>query len=131
MLIHYLSGGCLTKILTVQPWSDGLAESPATFPDYLVHQLAMAGIGRIEAEPARDGADAIWRYTSRRTGDQREFARSPMGLFRPILARWATFSGADLYCGHALFAVDAQPGWPSTATHRFSCFVCNEPTMAF
>ena len=117
--------------LKIEPWSDDLAGEPVAFPDYMIHRLALAGIGRIEAEPIVDEPDAVWRYVSRRTGEQQEFARSPMRMFRPLLARWATFSGTDLYCGHTLFAVDAQPGWPSSGTHRFSCFVCNEPTMAF
>ena len=126
------AGGCPTKTLKLQPWSDALASELATFPDYLIHRLATAGIGRVEAEPGRDDCEAVWRYTSRRSGQQLEFARLPIGRFRPLLARWAAFSGTDPFSGHALFAVDAQPGWPSTGTHhRFSCFVCNEPAMAF
>ena len=102
-----------------------------TFPDYVIHRLAMAGIGRVEAEPGGEGRDAIWRYVSRRTGVDGEFARLPDKMFRPLLARWATFSAADLYCGHTLFAVNAQPEWPSSGVHRFSLYLCNEPTMAF
>jgi hypothetical protein len=91
----------------------------------------VAGIGRVEAEPGRDAADVVWRYVSRRTGERQEFARSPVRMFRPLLARWATFSGADPHCGYMQFAVDALPGWPSSGRHRFSLYLCNEPTMAF
>jgi hypothetical protein len=117
------------QTLAVQPWSVALATEVATFPDHLVHCLAAAGVGLVEASLPADGDTVPWRYTPRRAGGPRELARLPVGQFRPVLARLAHLTGSSPYCGHALFAVHSAPNWPAQEVHRFSLFLCNEPTM--
>jgi hypothetical protein len=118
------------QTIAIEPWSDALAAAVTTWPDHLLHRLAAAGVGRVEAEPPADGSEVIWQYASRRSGERRELARLPLQLFRPVLARLAVFAGLpNLYCGHTLFAVAPFPEWPAAGTHRFSLFLCNEPAM--
>jgi hypothetical protein len=114
--------------LIVKPWSPGLLDDPDLFPDYVIHRMAAAGIGRVEADRAPTGQDFVWRYVSRAAGEEEWMRHSP-ATCRNLLARWARFANADPYCSQVLFAVDAQPEWPAAATHRFSLFLCNEPTM--
>jgi hypothetical protein len=118
------------QTLVVEPWSDALATGVVTWPDHLLHRLAAAGVGRVEAELPTAGGAVVWQYTSRLSGERRELARLPGRWFRPVLARLSVFAGLpDLYCGHTLFAVAPFPEWPATGTYRFSLFLCNEPTM--
>jgi hypothetical protein len=118
------------QTIAVEPWSDALAAEVVTWPDHLLHRLATAGIGRVEAELPTDRGVVVWQYTSRLSGERRELAQLPVGWFRPVLARLAVFAGLpSLYGGHALFAVTPFPEWPTGGAYRFSLFLCNEPAM--
>jgi hypothetical protein len=117
------------ETFAVRPWSDVLAADVMTFPDHLVHVLAAAGVGLVEASLPAEGDAVPWRYTPRRGEGPRELARLPVGRFRPVLARLATAAGLSPYGGHALFAAGPAPDWPEQRVHRFSLFVCNEPAM--
>lgn len=116
--------------LAVAPWSDGLAAGALTFPDFVLHRLARAGIGRVDAEWSGSERMAVARLVPRLVGEPTELARVPGGPFRTALAGWARRAGlANPYCGHALFAVEPHPGWPPGGLYRFSLFLCNEPAM--
>jgi hypothetical protein len=117
------------QTITVEPWSDALAAEVVTYPDHLLHRLAAAGVGRVDAETPADGDVVPWWYVSRLSGERRELARLSVRWFRPVLARFATLTGMSLYGGHTLFAVAPLPGWPAAEVHRFSLFLCNEPAM--
>ena len=117
------------QILAVQPLSADLAADVVTFPDHLIHSLAVAGVGLVEAARPAHGDAVPWWYTRRRGGESRELARLPIGWFRPTLARFATILGLSPYCGYAVFAAGPAPLWPEQQVHRFSLFLCNEPTM--
>ncbi len=105
------------------------------FPDYLFGAMARHGIGSVEAsfsviEPEPHSPTIPWQYFSRTTHTFETIAEIPRIHFRPILARLAVVSGTSPYAGQAALAIQ----WPisgSPVTHRFSIFLCNEPTMAF
>jgi hypothetical protein len=104
------------------------------FPDFILGAMARRGIGSIEASFGNDSpqppALLPWHYFSRTTHAVETVAEIRQDYFRTILARFATFSGISPYSGHTLLALR----WPvggSLVTHRFSIFLCNEPTMAF
>jgi hypothetical protein len=115
--------------LPVEPWSDTLAANVLTFPDHILHRLAAAGIGRVDAELPVGGDHVLWEYVPRLRGARRELARQPIREFRPVLARFATVTGISPYGGYAAFAVEPFPEWPADGTHRFSLYLCNEPAM--
>lgn len=118
------------QTIRIEPWSDALAADVVTWPDHLLHLLAAAGVGRVEVELPPDGDMVLWQYVSRLSGERRELARLPIRWFRPVLARLATITGLpNFYCGHTLFAIAPFLDWPADGIHRFSLFVCNEPTM--
>ena len=90
------------QILAVQPLSADLAADVVTFPDHLIHSLAVAGVGLVEAARPAHGDAVPWWYTRRRGGESRELARLPIGWFRPTLARLRPYSDcpriADTRC---------------------------------
>ena len=104
------------------------------FPDFILGAMARRGIGSLEAaltgvadEP---GALVPWQYCSRTHQTTETIAQIRLDHFRTYLARFATFCGINHYSAQTTFAVQ----WPisgSPVTHRFSIFLCNEPTMAF
>lgn len=104
------------------------------FPDFILGAMARRGIGSLEASlgSATDDSSSVipFTYYSRITHTSETLAEIPRKNFRPILARLAFRCGTDPYSGQALFAIQ----WPisgSPVPHRFSIFLCNEPTMAF
>ena len=108
------------------------------FPHFILGAMARRGIGAVEAalastegEPLAPLAPIIpWQYYSRTTRTSETIAEVPRSHFRPILARLAFFCGISPYAGQITFTVQ----WPvcgSPVPHRFSIFLCNEPTMAF
>ncbi|MCI0704385.1 MAG: hypothetical protein L0241_25280 [Planctomycetia bacterium] len=119
------------QTLAIAPWSEALAAEVTTWPDHLLHLLARAGIGLVEAELPAEDEEVCWWYVSRASGERRELTRLPVRLFRPVLARLALFAELSPYCGHAVFGVEPFPNWSAAGVHRFSLFVCNEPTMGF
>ncbi len=89
------------------------------------------GIGRIEATRATNGKESVdFIFTSHKTGQSEVAASIGSGFFRSLLARLGPRFGADdmLYMGHTLFACEAECEGQKRL-HRFSLFVCNEPTM--
>jgi hypothetical protein len=101
------------------------------YPDFLVNALIKNGFGVIEAtRPSVDTQHIDLVFTSRKTGDSFVIARIGSGFFRPLLARLGLHFGAEemLYGGHTLFACEAECEGQKRL-HRFSLFVCNEPTM--
>jgi hypothetical protein len=123
-------GGQPMDTISIQPWSEQLASDVRTLPDYLIHRVAQLGIGRVESELDVSRLEVVWQYTSRYNGEKVELARSPDRLFRMVLARWAALLGTDPYCSQKVFAVSPHSAWPSAGVHRFSFYLCNEPTMA-
>jgi hypothetical protein len=107
-------------------------ESVHLYPDFLIGRLLKKGIGRIEAERSlqHDGkVDFI--FTSRQSGSSELVVSIHQGAFRPLLARFGPRCGADdmLYTGHTLFACEYECERVKRL-HRFSLYICNEPTMA-
>jgi hypothetical protein len=104
------------------------------FPDFILGAMARRGIGCVEASFTLDTpqppALLPWHYFSRTTRSVETIAEIRQDYFRTILARFANFSSTSPYSGHALVAV-RWPGGSSPVSHRFSIFLCNEPTMAF
>jgi hypothetical protein len=102
------------------------------FPDFVISRMLRVGPSLVEADASVQQESLVEFWLKPRTTGQRSvIGRVPIGLFRPILARFAKFSGVEnLYCGHVLFACayerDGQP-----RPHRFSLFLCNEPTQAY
>lgn len=118
------------QTVAIERWTENLAESVLTFPDFVLHRLARAGVGRVDAEWPGGEQPGVVRLVPRLGGEPSELARRSGGVFRSILACWARrFGVGNLYCGHALFAVEPHPGWPHARMHRFSLFLCNEPAM--
>ena len=101
------------------------------YPDFLVTCLLKNGIGCIEADKSlqHDGTvDFI--LTSKATGTARIVSTIGTGYFRPVLARFGNRCRDDmLYCGHHLFTCPFEREG-KIRDHRFSIFLCNEPTMA-
>jgi hypothetical protein len=107
-------------------------EDVTFYPDFLVYRLIQKGIGEVEADRKLQHDDKIdFTYTARQTGHSELLASIPAGSFRPLLARLGPRFGADqmLYTGHTLFAVEHECEGKKRL-HRFSLYVCNEPTMA-
>jgi hypothetical protein len=101
------------------------------YPDYLVNLLLKLGIGGIEASRADGGKESVnFIFTSHKSGQTKAVGSIGSGFFRPLLARLGPRFGADdmLYMGHTLFACEAECEGRKRL-HRFSLFVCNEPTM--
>jgi hypothetical protein len=101
------------------------------YPDFLVNLLINCGIGVIEAGRETDGSGQInFIFTSHKTGKSEVVGSIESRFFRPLLARLGPRFGAEdmLYMGHTLFACDGECEGKNR-THRFSLFVCNEPTM--
>ena len=120
------------KSLTFQSISHPPSEDNLSlYPDFLVTCLLNEGIGRIEADKSlqRDGkVDFV--LTSRTSGSSRVVATIGAGFFRPVLARFGNRCRDDmLYCGHDLFTCQFEREG-KLREHRFSIFLCNEPTMA-
>ena len=124
IVIRYVAEDTSTDTVTIQPWSERLADDLLSLPDYLLHRLAMSGIGRIESESDVERKEVIWRYISRRNGSSIEFARTPDHLFRIVLARWATLLRTDPYCAQKVFAIEAPAEWPSPLQLTDSHFIC-------
>ena len=116
--------------IAIESWPFELpAHGGKKFPDFILNQLVLQGIGRVEADFPDDGGDVIWRYFSRSSEEAKILTQLPKQFFRPVLPRFAAFAQIDPYCGHTLFAVAPAANWPVAAVHRFSLFLCNEPTM--
>ena len=101
------------------------------FPDFLIGRLMKLGIGRIEADrhlPHDQTINLV--FTAHRTGRTELVASIPDGFFRPMLARFGPRCGSEdmLYFGHTLFACEHECDGEKRL-HRFSLFVCNEPSM--
>jgi len=105
------------------------------FPSFLFSAMARRGVGTVEASLGSVEGEPLapiipWQYYSRTTRTTETIAEVPRSAFRPILARVAFFCGINAYGGEVSFAAQ----WPvcgSPVLHRFSVFLCNEPTMAF
>ena len=100
------------------------------YPDFLIGCLLRDGIGRIEADISlqRDGV-VEFILTQRQTGHSRVVGRLGAGYFRSVLARFGYRCREDmLYGGHQLFCCGFERDG-QTRVHRFSVFLCNEPTM--
>jgi hypothetical protein len=100
------------------------------YPDFLVTALLRSGVGFIESVENKERASWNFVLTSRNSAGITMLSMPPRELFRPILARIGIAIGDSPYCGHTLFAVEPQMG-SEIHTHRFSLFICNEPTMGF
>ena len=101
------------------------------YPDYLVNRLIKLGVGVIEATRTSGDSERVdLVFTSHQTGESETVASIGSGIFRPLLARLGPRFGAEdmLYMGHTLFACEAECNGQKRL-HRFSLFVCNEPTM--
>lgn len=106
-------------------------EDISDYPDFLICCLLRKGIGRIEADrAAAHNGKVDFIFTDRKTGRSELVGSVGQGVFRPILARFSVWCGAVeiVYSGHTLFACE----WENEGKkrmHRFSLFLCNEPTI--
>ena len=117
--------------LPIKPLVDQ-PEDIVLFPDFVISAMMRVGPSLVEADASvqQDGLVEFW-LKQRTTGERSVIGRVSIGSFRPILARFAAFSGVEnLYCGHTLFACDFERDG-QTRPHRFSLFLCNEPTQAY
>jgi hypothetical protein len=120
------------KSIPFQPLTDPPSENDLSlYPDFLVTCLLKNGIGSIEADKAlqHDGTvDFI--LTSKTASTACIVSTIGTGYFRPVLARFGYRCRDDmLYCGHDLFTCQFEREG-KIREHRFSLFLCNEPTMA-
>ena len=91
--------------------------------------MLKSGICSLVAElPLEKGVDVPWQLTLRATGKTRCVLTMPRFAFRPVIAHMACLAGASPYAGQANFTI-AYPHDGQTRPHRFSFFICNEPTM--
>jgi hypothetical protein len=107
------------------------AEEFRLYPDYLIDCLLREGVGMIEADREHHHDDKVdFVFTLRKTGESKIIGSLTSGFFRSVLARFGPRCGAEemLYAGHTLFACKYEREG-SVRLHRFSLFVCNEPTM--
>jgi hypothetical protein len=117
--------------LQIKPMVDQ-PEDIALFPDFIISAMLHVGPCLVEADVSvqQDGL-VEFRLKQRGASERSVIGRSPVSLFRPILARFAKFSGVeDLYGGHVLFACDFEREG-QIRPHRFSLFLCNEPTQDY
>lgn len=109
-----------------------IPSDPMLYPDFIVSSMLFAGPCRVEADYAALKDNMVdFVLTERATGTQQTVLQVPSRFYRSILARFAVFSSLEnLYCGHTLFSCDfARDG--QLRPHRFSLFLCNEPTMGY
>jgi hypothetical protein len=102
------------------------------YPDFAITSMLETGPCLLEADYTvqKDGV-VPFTLTDRKTGSRSVAARVPTTHFRPALARFAVFCGLEnLYGGQVLFSCDFEREG-AMRPHRFSLFLCNEPTMAF
>jgi hypothetical protein len=102
------------------------------YPDFIISSMLAVGPCRVEADFLVQKDDVVdFTLTERKTGTPRVVMQVPSTHYRPALARFAVFSKLDnLYCGHTLFTCDFERDG-QLHPHRFSLFLCNEPTMGF
>src|SRR5689334_15198400 len=115
------------ELVTAEPSTD----SYSLYPDYLIGYLLREGVGRVEADRALERDDKVdFIFTSRLTGGSKVIGKLQHGFFRSVLAHFGPRCGAQglLYSGHTLFACEHECEGQQRM-HRFSLFVCNEPTM--
>lgn len=131
---YTLGGSCPMTDLSIQDLPE-MPDDILHFPDFVFGQMARRGIGSVEAttpleihRPSK--APIAWQYFSRTTHTVETIAEVRRDHFRAFLARCAMFTGISPYGGQCLFSIE----WPVAevpVVHRFSLFLCNEPTMAF
>jgi hypothetical protein len=102
------------------------------FPDFLITRLIYEGRGRIEARyPSRESEFVPFIFKTRDGQTEKIIGEIGRGFFRSVLAQLAVRCHIEnIYAGHTFFSCDAETSG-QTKTHRFSLFICNEPTMDF
>ena len=119
------------NMLTIQPVPEQPTEL-VLFPDFVISAMLRVGPSFVEADASlqQDGLVEFW-LKKRGAAECPVIGRVPVDLFRSILARFATFGGlGNPYCDHILFACDFEREG-QIRPHRFSLFLCNEPTQAY
>lgn len=109
-----------------------LPENILHFPDYVITQMIAVGPCSIEADYAlqQDG-NIPFTLSSHSSSERTVVTRVKTQEFRTLLARFATQVSLDNhYAGQVLFSCEAEKDG-SLRQHRFSLFLCNEPTMGF
>lgn len=93
--------------------------------------MLQAGVSSVDADIAMENRGQIeFVLQERSTRSSNVIGRVGAGQFRPVLARFAAFARLDnLYGSQTLFAVEAERD-DIPCIHRFSLFLCNEPTMS-
>jgi hypothetical protein len=117
--------------LTIKPVPEQPTEL-VIFPDFIVSAMLRVGPSFVEADATlqQDGSVEFW-LKERRAAQPSVIGRVPVNQFRLILARFATFGGlGNLFGDHVLFACDFERDG-KIRPHRFSLFLCNEPTVAY
>jgi hypothetical protein len=102
------------------------------FPDFIISTMLRIGPSLVEADAfsKEDGIIPFW-LKEHGTTERKIIGRLTPDVFRPLLARFAKFSGVEnLYCGHVLFACESEREG-RVRLHRFSLFLCNEPTQSY
>ena len=105
----------------------------ADYPDFLIGLLIKEGMGKIENHVDPIDKDHIcWRFTSRRTGEQKILLPYGIGSyqFRPLLARFGFKVEASPYAGHAHFSVQYE-GESEPRPEFFSYYWSNEPETEY
>ncbi len=127
--MHSLSFATISAEFVISTGSarDGLL----IYPDYLVGVLLRAGVGRIKAERCRMVDDKVefvltpWKHGCPPT----VVCRLSLGDFRTVLARFGVICKAqNLYASLSSFSCE-HDCHGQIRSHRFSLFICNEPTM--
>lgn len=106
------------------------AEQLHLYPDYLISCLLRDGPGEIKAERyAKDSETVEIVRISRSSGKSETVGHLSPAFFRSFLAHFGFRCRDDMvYGGHSLFSCDFEKDGIAR-THRFSIYLCNEPTM--
>jgi len=119
--------------LTLKPISEEpTIDKVVDYPDYILLHMLRVGPSSVEADMSLPHDETIeFRLRERNTGVSNIIGRVPVHLYRIILARFSVFSGLENpYHGSVLFSCEFEREG-RLRHHRFSLFLCNEPTMSY
>ena len=117
------------EVLTIKHVAEEPVNNLSVYPDFLIGRLINEGIGKIESHIDPTDRDHVyWRFTSRRTGEQKTLSSCTIGTyqFRPLLARFGFLLGGSPYAGHAHFGIHYE-NEDEARPEVFSYYWSNEP----
>jgi hypothetical protein len=101
------------------------------YPDFILTSMLRTGICAVEADHSLQKGGAVEFILKERQNSASVIGHVSISHFRNVLARFAVMNNlGNPYGGHILFAIDFERNG-KLHPHRFSLFLCNEPTQAF